>query len=148
MARLRDLRMTTKLVAAFGELVAITGIVSYQGLARMSLLNAGAQSLLSHDFWDTPAIKEAAIFQVKCTRVLRDAVLAIGDKDALADQKETLGELELSVKDSLDTADKAFADAQSRQKVTEVREKLPLFQDEAAKVFQALDKGDQAGAKA
>jgi methyl-accepting chemotaxis protein len=148
MARLRDLRMTTKLVAAFGVLVTVTGIVSYQGLTRMSLLNASAQSLFSHDLSAISAIKEAAIFQVKCTRVLRDAVLAIGDKDALEDDKDTLGELEASVKDSLDTADKAFTDAQSKQKVTEVREKLPLFQDEAAKVFQALEKGDQEGAKA
>jgi methyl-accepting chemotaxis protein len=148
MARLRDLRMTTKLVAAFGVLVAITGIVSYQGLTRMSLLNASAQSLFSHDLSAISAIKEAAIFQVKCTRALRDAVLAIGDKEALEDEKETLGELETSVKDSLDTADQAFADAQSKQKVTEVREKLPLFQDGAAKVFQALAKGDQEGAKA
>ncbi|MEA3005073.1 MAG: Four helix bundle sensory module for signal transduction, partial [Acidobacteriaceae bacterium] len=148
MARLRDLRMTTKLVAAFGLLVTVTGIVSYQGLTRMSLLNAGAQSLFRHDLSAISAIKEAAIFQVKCTRVLRDAVLAIGDKDALEEQKETLGELETSVKDSLDTADKAFADAQSRQKITEVREKLPLFQNEAGKVFQALAKGDQEGAMA
>jgi methyl-accepting chemotaxis protein len=148
MARLRDLRMTTKLVAAFGVLVTVTGIVSYQGLTRMSLLNASAQSLFSHDLSGISAIKEAAIFQVKCTRILRDAVLAIGDKEALQDDKDTLGELETSVKDSLDAADKAFTDAQSKQKVTEVREKLPLFQDEAAKVFQALDKGDQAGAKA
>jgi methyl-accepting chemotaxis protein len=148
MARLRDLRMTTKLVAAFGVLVSVTGIVSYQGLTRMSLLNADAQSLFSHDLSAISAIKEAAIFQVKCTRVLRDAVLAIGDKDALEDQKETLGELEASVKDSLDTAEKAIADPKSRQKVTEVREKMPLFQDEAGKVFQALGKGDQEGAKA
>jgi len=148
MARLRDLRMTTKLVAAFGVLVTVTGIVSYQGLTRMSLLNASAQSLFSHDLSGISAIKEAAIFQVKCTRVLRDAVLAIGDKEALEDDKETLGELETSVKDSLDAADTAFTDTQSMQKVTEVREKLPLFQDEAAKVFQALEKGDQEAAKA
>jgi methyl-accepting chemotaxis protein len=148
MARLRDLRMTTKLVAVFGVLVTITGIVSYQGLTRMSLLNASAQSLFRHDLSGISAIKEAAIFQVKCTRVLRDAVLAIGDKEALEDEKETLGELETSVRDSLDAADKAFTDAQSKQKVTEVREKLPLFEGEAAKVFQALEKGDQAGAMA
>jgi methyl-accepting chemotaxis protein len=148
MAGLRDLRMTTKLVAAFGVLVTVTGIVSYQGLTRMSLLNASAQSLFSHDLSGISAIKEAAIFQVKCSRVLRDAVLAIGDKEALGDDKETLGELEISVKDSLETADKAFTDAPSKQKVTEVREKLPLFQDEAAKVFQALEKGDQEDAKA
>src|SRR3984893_11973352 len=148
MAGLRDLRMTTKLVAAFGVLVAVTGIVSYQVLTPISLLNASAQSLFSHDLSGISAIKEAAIFQVKCTRVLRDAVLAIGDKEALQDDKETLGELETSVKDSLDAADKAFTDTQSKQKVTEVREKLPLFQDEAAKVFQALEKGDQEGAKA
>jgi methyl-accepting chemotaxis protein len=140
--------MTTKLVAAFGLLVTVTGIVSYQGLTRMSLLNASAQSLFSHDLSGISAIKEAAIFQVKCTRVLRDAVLAMGDKEALEDDKETLVELETSVKDSLDTADKAFTDAQSKQEVTEVREKLPLFQDEAAKVFEAIGKGDQAGTTA
>src|ERR1700731_3746216 len=129
MARLRDLRMTTKLVAAFGVLVTVTGIVSYQGLTRMSLLNASAQSLFSHDLSGISAIKEAAIFQVKCTRVLRDAVLAIGDKEGLEDQKEMLGELEISVKDSLEVANKSFADVHSKQKVTEVRQKLPLFQD-------------------
>ena len=147
MVRLRDLRMTTKLVFAFGVLVAIAGIVSYQGLTRMSLLNASAQSLFSHDLSGISAIKEAAIFQVKCTRILRDAVLAIGDKEALEDQKETLGELETSVKDSLDVADKSFADVQSKQKVAEVREKLPLFQDEAEKVFRSLANGDQGGAR-
>ena len=57
------------------------------GLTRMSLLNAGAQSLFSHDLSAISAIKEAAIFQVKCTRVLRDAVLTLGDKDALEDQR-------------------------------------------------------------
>ncbi len=148
MVRLRDLRMTTKLVFAFGVLVAIAGIVSYQGLTRMSLLNASAQSLFIHDLSGISAIKEAAIFQVKCTRILRDAVLAIGDKEALEDQKETLGELETSVKDSLDVADKSFADVQSKQKVAEVRKELPLFQDEAEKVFQSLANGDQGGATA
>jgi methyl-accepting chemotaxis protein len=148
MVRLRDLRMTTKLVFAFGVLVAIAGIVSYQGLTRMSLLNASAQSLFSHDLSGISAIKEAAIFQVKCTRILRDAVLAIGDKEAIEDQKETLGELETSVKDSLDVADKSFADVQSKQKVAEVRKDLPLFQDEAEKVFQSLANGDQGGATA
>jgi methyl-accepting chemotaxis protein len=145
---MRDLRMTTKLVAAFGILVVITGIVSYEGLTRMSMLNASAQSLFSHDLSGISAIKEAAIFQVKCTRVLRDAVLATGDKDAIADQKDTLTELETSVKDSLDTADKAFVDAQSRDKVRAVREKLPLFQNEAGKVFESLANDDQAGARA
>jgi methyl-accepting chemotaxis protein len=148
MVRLRDLRMTTKLVFAFGVLVAIAGIVSYQGLTRMSLLNASAQSLFIHDLSGISAIKEAAIFQVKCTRILRDAVLAIGDKEALEDQKETLGELEASVKDSLEVADKSFADVQSKQKVAEVREKLPLFQDEAENVFRSLANGDQGGATA
>lgn len=144
----RDLRVATKLKVSFGAMVVITVIVSYQGLTRMAVLNDSGQSLFSHDLTGISAIKEAAIFQVKCTRVLRDAVLAIGDKDAIEEQKETLEELETSVTDSLNEAEKAFADAESKRKVTDVREKLTAFNADSRQVFQFIAQGDQAKARA
>src|SRR5262249_42390409 len=135
-AHFRDLRISTKLKTCFGAMVALTAIVSYQGLSRMSVLNDGSQLLFSHDLTGISAIKEAAIFQVKCTRSLRNAILAIGDKDAIEEQKEVLAEFETSVNSSLDEADKAFTDAESRRKVADVRVKLAAFDTNSQQVFQ------------
>jgi PAS domain S-box-containing protein len=147
---LRDLSIRTKLVAAFavmGAFTAIIGYQAYQSLTRLSVLNARAQSLFVHDLMGISAIEEAAIFQVKSTRVLRDAVLATGDQEAIADQKDTLEEMETSVADSLDAADKAFEDAASKEKLAEVREKLPAYHIAAEKIMLLASEGDREGAK-
>jgi hypothetical protein len=149
-AAFRGLHLKTKLAVAFAVLVAFTAIISYQAyqsLTRLAVLNDRAQSLFVHDLMGVSAIEEAAIFQVKSTRVLRDAVLASGDREAVADQKDTLEELQTSVLDSLDAADKAFEDTASKEKLAEVREKLPAYHIAAEKIMQLAADGDREGAK-
>ena len=149
-AAFRGLHLKTKLAVAFAVLVAFTAIISYQAyqsLTRLAVLNDRAQSLFVHDLMGVSAIEEAAIFQVKSTRVLRDAVLASGDREAVADQKDTLEELQTSVLDSLDAAGEAFEDTASKEKLAEVREKLPAYHIAAEKIMQLAADGDREGAK-
>ena len=149
-ATLRELHLKTKLAAAFAVMVAFTAVVSYQAyesLTRLAVLNERAQSLFVHDLMGISAIEEAAIFQVKSTRVLRDAVLASGDREAVEDQKDTLEELQTSVADSLDAADLAFEDTASKKKLAEVRNKLPAYHAAAEKIMQLAADGDREGAK-
>jgi len=143
----REMPLTTKLVAGFAVLVAVTPIISYQGLTRLSLLNESARSAFIHDLTGLSAIEEAAIFQVKSTRVFRDAVLAVGDKTAVEEQDETFQELEASVNDSLNAADKASEDWPSKGKLAEVRLKLLAFHDAAGGIMKLAANGDQAAAK-
>jgi signal transduction histidine kinase/CheY-like chemotaxis protein len=142
-----EVALTTKLVFGFAVLVAVTPITGYQGLTRLSLLNTGARSAFIHDLTGLSVIEEAAIFQVKSTRVLRDSVLAIGDKEAVEEQKEIFQELEVSVNDLLDVADKAFEDSPSKQKLLEVRRKLAAFHNAAASVMKLAANGDRVRAK-
>ena len=149
-ARFRDLNMKTKLTAAFAVMVASIAIISYQAyqsLTRLAVLNARAQSLFVHDLMGISAIEEAAIFQVKSTRVLRDAVLAAGDREAIADERDTLAELETSVADSLKAAEKAFEDTASKEKLAKVREKLPAYHTAEEKIMELAADGDRDGAK-
>jgi len=149
-AAFNGLQLKTKLAVAFAVLVAFTAIISYQAyqsLTRLAVLNERAQSLFVHDLMGVSAIEEAAIFQVKSTRVLRDAVLASGDREAVADQKDTLEELQTSVFDSLDAAERAFEDTASKEKLAEVREKLPAYHRAAEKIMQLAADGDRGGAK-
>src|ERR1700677_1886883 len=138
-----EVALTTKLVFGFAVLVAVTPITGYQGLTRLSLLNTGARSAFIHDLTGLSVIEEAAIFQVKSTRVLRDSVLAIGDKEAVEEQKEIFQELKVSVNDLLDVADKAFEDSPSKQKLLEVRRKLAAFHNAAASVMKLAANGDR-----
>ena len=142
----REMPLTTKLVVGFAVLVAVTPVISYEGLTRLSLLNSSARWAFIHDLRGLSAIEEAAIFQVKSTRVLRDAVLAIGDKAAVNEQKETFQELEASVKDSLHAADEAFEDEPSQQKLVEIRQKLLVFHAAANGVMKLAADGDRRGA--
>jgi len=150
LALFRNLRLALKLSGAFALVVSVSCVMSYagyQGATRMALFNSAAQSLFVHDLSGISSIKEAAIFQVKATRELRDILLATGDKDSISDMGETLNEFDASVKDNLDTANANFEDPTSKQKVEDVRKDLPLFKADSAQLIEAAQQGDLAAAK-
>ena len=88
-------------------------------------------------------MKEAAIFQAKCARVLRDAVLAIGDKDAVEEQSQNLTEMEASVNESLDAAESALNDGDDKAKLAEVRASIPKLQSLSKAVIAAAAAGNR-----
>jgi PAS domain S-box-containing protein len=148
-AAFRRLPVAAKLATAFTVMAAFAIVISYQAyqsLTRLALLNVRAQSLFVHDLRGIFAIEEASIFQVTSTRVLRDAVLDTGNKEAIADQEGTFDELENSVSDSLSDADNAFQDAASKQKLAEIRQKLPAYRAAGEKIMQLAADGNRAGA--
>ena len=147
----RNLRITVKLGLAFALIVAVSIAMSYAGYSgatRMALFNSAAQSLFVHDLSGISAIKEAAIFQIKSTRVLRDILLASGDNDSIADLSQTLTEFQTSVKENLDAASANFDDVDSRQRVEAVRQALPDFQNAALELITAAKAGDLVASKA
>ena len=141
-----DLRVTTKLVAAFAIMGALTVLVNFEGLRASAMLDASSKSLFEEDLTGISAIKEAGIFQVKCTRVLRDLVLATGDKEVVEDQNGELTELEASVDDWLNVAQKAFPDSQSQKMLKKIKLQLPTLRSVSANVAALAKAGDQKGA--
>lgn len=150
-AAFRNLRITLKLGGAFGLIVAISMVMSYagyEGATRMALFNSAAQSLFVHDLTGISAIKEAAIFQIKSTRVLRDILLVTGDKDSIDDLSQTLDEFQASVKENLDAANANFDDADSKRRIETIRQALPGFHEASAQVIRAAQSGNLAASKA
>ena len=141
-----SLNVTTKLMVAFGIMVALTAIVGFEGAHSAGMLYANSKSLFEQDLTGTSAIKEAGIFEVKCTRVLRDLVMASGNKDDVQDQKEELIELEASVDNWLGVARQAFSDAQSKTKLDEIGAQIPAMRLLSSKLVESALAGDQKGA--
>jgi methyl-accepting chemotaxis protein len=140
--------VTTKLMAAFSLMVGVTVLVSFEGVHSAAMLDGRIQTLFTEDLTGISAIKEAAIFQVKATRVLRDLVLANGDKETIDDQKQTLAELESSVDEWLSAAQQAFSDSQSQAKLVEIKRQIPALRALSGKVAASASAGDQSGALA
>ena len=130
--------MTTKLMVAFGIMVALTVLVGFEGAHSAGMLDESSKSLFEQDLTGISAIKEAGIFEVKCTRVLRDLVMVSGNKDDVKDQKEELNELEASVDNWLGEAQRAFRDAQSQTKLDEIRAQFPALRSLRASLWRWL----------
>ncbi len=142
------LHVTTKLMAAFAFLFMLTLLVSLVGLRSAATLERKSQSLFSEDLSGISAVKEVGIFQMKCTRTLRDLVLASGDKDTVEDQKQVLTELQSSVDEWMTAAQQAFADSSSKEKLKQISGEIPMFHAAAIKVAERAAAGDQKGALA
>ncbi len=115
-------------------MVTLTILVNFEGIQSAGKLDASSKSLFGEDLVGISAIKEAGIFQIKCTRVLRDLVLASGDKEAIEDQTQVLAELESSVDEWLDAAGQAFPDSKSQQKLSKIKAQIPALRSLSKKV--------------
>ena len=118
---LRDAKATHKLVASYGFFILMAAVLGYVGASQSLTLGQVNQQLFDRHLTGVSNIKEAAIFEAKCSRVLRDAVLAIGDRDAVAEQRDNLTEMEASANDSLTAAEAALKTSESRAKLAAIR---------------------------
>jgi len=143
---LGNLRITTKLMAALGLMVTLTILGNLGGIQSARMLEASNNSLFNEDLTGISAIKEMGLFQIKCTRVLRDLVLASGDKDTIQDQQQVLAELESSVDEWLGAAQRALPDSQSQVKLREIKAQIPALHAQSNNVAELALRGDQKGA--
>ena len=144
---LANLHVTTKLMVAFGTMLALTILISFEGIHSAAILNASTRALFDQDLVGISAIKpRRRIFQIKSTRVLRDVVISVGDKDAVEDQKQVLTELQSSVDEWLDAAQKALTDQPSRAKLAEIKAQIPAFRSLSRSVIERAAAGDQKAA--
>ena len=87
---MRGVKATRKLVSSYLFFILMVAILGYVGVSQAIFLARVNQQLFDRNLTGVSSVKEAAIFQAKCGRVLRDAVLAIGDKSAVDDQRQVL----------------------------------------------------------
>ena len=117
--------------------------VCYQGLHASETLHNITKVLLTNDLAGISAIKEAAVFQAKSSRALRDLILAAGDKDEVQDQKQLIGELDKSVDEWIEVAQRALPDVASQTKIAEIRRKLPRLRGRTGQVVDQVVAGDK-----
>jgi PAS domain S-box-containing protein len=140
--------LTTKLMVSFGIMVALIIAVCHQGIKSADTLHNITKVLLTKDIAGISAIKEAAIFEAKSNRALRDVILAAGDKNTIQDQIQLMGELDGSVDEWLQASQKALPDADSQNKIAEIKRKLPKLRGSAGKVVDLVKAGNRSGAMA
>ncbi len=140
---LRKSKATHKLVASYVLFILIAVVLGYVGVSQSVILGRVNRQLFDRNLTGISNIKEAAIFEAKCSRVLRDAVLAIGDKEAVEDQRQNLAEMEDSAGESLSAAEKALTSADSKSKLDEIRAALPKLHDLSISVVAAAQAGDR-----
>ena len=143
---LSGLHVTTKLMLAFALMLLLSMLVGLEGIQSAARLNASAQALFDQDLIGISAIKEAGIFQIKSTRVLRDIVLATGDKESIEDQKQVLTELQSSVDEWLETARKALTDQSAQKEIAEIKTQIPALRSLASQVADLAAAGNQHAA--
>lgn len=136
-----DLPIVIKLSSAIGALILSVAGTSYLGLAHASAMKAAQRSLFEHDLAGISAIKEAGIYEAKSSRLLRDAALANGKKQAVEDLRGTFTDMQGSVQDYVDTAAKAFVLPAAKQKLAEIKQASPKFSQLASKVFDSASAG-------
>ena len=140
---LRNAKATYKLVGSYILFIAMAAVLGFVGISQTLVLVRVNQQLFDHHLTTVSNVKEAAIFQAKCARVLRDAVLAIGDKDAVEEQSQNLTEMEASVNESLDAAESALNDGDDKAKLAEVRASIPKLQSLSKAVIAAAAAGNR-----
>ncbi len=145
---LRGVKATHKLVCSYVFFIAMAAILGYVGVSQAVFLARVNQQLFDRNLTGVSSVKEAAIFQAKCSRVLRDAVLAIGDKDAVEDQRQNLIEMEASVNESLATAESAIKAGESKATLAAIRAALPKLHELSRAVIDAAGVGDRPRALA
>ncbi len=145
---LRSVRATRKLVASYIFFILMAAVLGCVGISQALALNHVNQQLFDRHLTGVSNVKEAAIFQAKCSRVLRDAVLAMGDKDAVEEQRQNLTEMEASVNESLAAAESALNVGESKQKLAIIRESLPKLHALNFSVIDAAAVGDRLKALA
>ena len=143
---LRGLHVTTKLMLAFAFMLLLTTLVGFEGIQSAADLNASSHALFDQDLMGISAIKEAAIFQIKSTRILRDLVLSTGDKESIEDQKQVLTELQSSVDEWLETARKAFTDQDAQTRMAEIKTQIPAYRSLSVQVAALAAAGNQQAA--
>jgi methyl-accepting chemotaxis protein len=145
---LRGVRATHKLVSSYLFFILMVAILGYVGVSQDIFLARVNQQLFDRNLSGVSSVKEAAIFQAKCGRVLRDAVLAIGDKDAVEDQRQNLTEMEASVNESLASAESAMNAGESKVTLASIRAALPKLHQLNSNVVDAAAAGDRPGSLA
>lgn len=118
-------------------------ILGCVGISQTLALSGVNQQLFDRHLTGVSNVKEAAIFQAKCSRVLRDAILAIGDKNAVEEQKQNFTEMEASVNESLTAAESALNIGESKEKLARIREALPKLHSMSVNVIAASAAGDR-----
>ncbi len=77
----RNLKTMTKLMLGFGFVLLMTGVISLEGLANMAEINKQISITLDRDVLGLQEIHSAAESQLRCGRLMRNAVIATGDRD-------------------------------------------------------------------
>ena len=146
--KLRTIKATHKLVISYVFFILMAAILGYVGMLQTVTLGRVNQQLFSRHLTGISNVKDAAIFEAKCQRALRDAVLAIGDKESVEEQRQNLREMEDSVKESLAAAESALNGGASKDKLTTIRSALPKLHQLNDLVIDEVAAGNRPGSLA
>jgi len=143
--RVQDAKATNKLVASYGVLILMAAILGYEGISQVRAMGRVNQRLVDEHLTGVSNIKQAAIFEAHCTRILRDALLAVGDKDALHEQQQNFAEMEASARSSLNAAEKALSNEEGHAQLATVRAAIPKLHKLSTKLFESVAAEDRLG---
>ena len=144
----KNLNTVAKLMLGFAIVLVITGVVGYQGIQKMALLDERVGITFDRDLMGISDMKEAQIFQLKCARAIRNAVLAIGSAADIDVQKQEL-EVDLAGShDSLEKAAKTIVSEEGKAKIASARDSFPEYERLAREIVAQAAGGQEKTARA
>ena len=143
----KNLNTIVKIMVGVTTLLAITGIVGYQGIQKMAMLDERLGISFDRDLVGVSEIKETAEFEMKCSRACRNAVLAIGNA---AEVQAAKREVEVSLAGAHQSFDKAaglFVTENGKAKIAIIRESFPEYERVANEIVRLAAEGKEAQAR-
>ncbi len=143
----KNARNTTKLMVAFGFMMALIAFVGYEGLSAAAKMKSSLDDLYQRDLVGVSAAKQAYSRLVEVGRDQRQMVI----ENNAATAKQSHEKIEQYLTDfdqQLATAESTVASAEGKVLLARVREALPEYRGLLAEQIRKAEADDQKGAAA
>ena len=80
----KNLNTVAKLMLGFAIVLVITGVVGYQGIQKLAVLDERVETIFDKDLMGISDIKDSTISLQGASRAVRNLILATGDTQAMA----------------------------------------------------------------
>jgi methyl-accepting chemotaxis protein len=142
-----NLKIMQRQMIGFGLLLALTVGIAYEGISKLAELNQRISVTYDRDLLGLSEIKESAASQLKCARLVRNAVIATGDKEAV---EKAAGQMDQEFKNAylhLTNAEPKFTEERAKEALAKVKSELTQYESGCGRVLVAVRSGDVKAAK-
>ncbi len=143
----KNLNATPKLLLGFGALIVLIAAISYLSIVNLSAANDRLQVLYQDDMMGSIEAANISIARMSLGRQARDAILHVGDPEAVASDKKAMLSDFLAIHSNLDVAAGSFYSQEGKDLTAIIRKTLPAYEKSYHDLYGRVEANDLEGAK-